>query len=250
MKLRFALPMMCALDCAGLMFGTSRAATQVSVPFTVEVEETTTTFAPGGIHQFNLTITNNSQQNITLRVARVANGMPGEDWSSSICFGGLCYDANTNNPEPATVKPGMSTSCELTIAGGMQLGQTAEVTLRFTAGFDLKNYVEKTLTATTSDASGVPYVAGALTLSPAFPNPASSYAILPVPAGASAKSASLGLYNTRGQQVAELSGELRQAMESGAPTVRIDLAGLPAGSYLYRMVVDGKEATRTLNIVR
>jgi hypothetical protein len=250
MKLRFALPMICALTCAGLAFGTSRAAAQADVPFTVQLEETSSTIAPGGVHLFNLTVTNTSSQNLTIRVARTANGLPGEDWSSSICFGGLCYDASTSTPEPTTVKPGASTSCELTISGGMDVGKTATVTLRFTAGFDTKNYVDKTLSATTSDASGVPYVAGALALPPAFPNPASSYALLPVPAESGAKAASLALYNVRGEQVAELSGDLRKAMESGASTVRVDLAGLPAGSYLYRMIVDGREVTRTLNIVR
>jgi len=241
--------MICALAGAAITFGSSRLAAQSSL-FDIKFEGSDTmAIGPGGVHQFHMTIQNNTAEKIQLRVVRVTNDLPGEDWSSSICFGALCYDPATSVPEPYSIFANKSTSCELAIAGGLQVDRSATVTLRFSANFDT-NYVEKTFVAYTSAVNAVPNGTAALDLAPAYPNPASSYTLFPVPTGLRATEATLALYNARGEQVAELSAELRRAMESGAESVRADLAGLPSGAYLYRMAVDGREITRTITIVR
>jgi glucuronoarabinoxylan endo-1,4-beta-xylanase len=58
---------------------------------------------------------------------------------------------------------------------------------------------------------------------------------------------SLKLFNTLGQEVAELLNEDRPA---GVHTVQFDAAGLPSGVYLYRLTAGSFVQTRKMLIVK
>ncbi|MDB5033722.1 MAG: hypothetical protein JWQ98_963 [Chlorobi bacterium] len=244
MKMRLhslSLLAVAAISLAGLKLSAQ------TMPISVTFDETAGEVTPAAPKEFWFHITNTTAATIKVQITRTVNQLPDTSWSSYICTE-LCYPPEISKLEPITIKAGKMASGDITITGGAVPDQSAKVTIRFQMVGDSK-YVDQDISATAGQPSGVDDgVAAGITA--AYPNPATGYVFLPVPGKSPAKDVSLGLYNIRGEQVANLSEQATTAIGSGNGSVRADVTALPVGVYFYRLVVDGVNRSGSVTVLR
>lgn len=246
---RSLLPGMLALAAAGLIAGAGSLAAQ-NLPYTVEVDTQSKTISPAGFAKFDIKITNTADYELDMYVERLESNMPDENWYASFCFNGACYDATVTELPPAKLPPGGLTMLELTVVAGNEVNSTGTVKV-LTSNFLRSNSIIKEYSVTVSNGSAVltevPGAANAL----AFPNPASSYTQVAIPeAFKGAHDVAATLFNARGEQVADLSTEALNAVQSGSDGLRVDLTGLTPGAYYYTLSTGSKKAAGSVMVVR
>ena len=244
---RFILPALAALASFGILAGATTASAQL--PYRIESEVTNKTIASGGTAKFDVKITNESADPLKIYVLRTTNEMPDQTWISAICFGGSCYAPETDSPEPMVLQPGQQTYLELTMGGSGPMGTSGRAIVKFSTMLGA-NPVEKEFVTVISGSSSVERENRPLVLAPAFPNPASTFASIPLPTFAMLQNISLELIDIRGNRVADLSSSARQALESGAPSLGVDLTALQNGTYFYRFSINGKTSVGSLVVAR
>jgi hypothetical protein len=219
------------------------------LPYKIEGADSYKEITSGGSAKFAVTITNQTTEPLKIYVLRTTNAMPDPTWLSAICFGGACYAPETDAPDPVTLQPGEPAFLELTVTGYGDPGTTGRVNLRVTTILG-SNPVEKEFTAVIGGSSSVELENKPIVLDPVFPNPASTYASIPLPTFAPMQNVSLELVDIRGNRVADLSSSARQAIQSGAQSVGVNLGGLQSGTYFYRLSANGKTSVGSFVVAR
>jgi len=247
MKTRSILPVFLAVVSAGVVVSTAAAQ---NVPYAISADAQAKTIAPGGSTAFEITITNQSSSAIDLYVERSDVTFPDENWYSSFCFNGSCFDPSMTAPPPAHLEPGGATLLELTVVGMNSVpNQTGIVKVRF-SNFLGSNATVKEYTVSVNNGAGVISEAPRAAQTIAYPNPATGYTHISIPAAMKgARDLSASLFNTRGERVADLSDAARNAVTSGSDGFGVDLAGLQNGAYFYTITSGSASAKGSLVVV-
>lgn len=245
---RFALPLLASFVAAGLAFGAATAAAQNVLK--IEAATYDKTIVPEDVALFPVDVTNQSDETIQLYVARTESTLPDtNEWYSALCFNGLCYSKDISVPPPATLAPGETLHFELSVQGGKE-SASGRVKVNFATTI-FGGGIDKEFTVTVdASASGVGFGAETARLSAAYPNPAASSVSIPLPAVSSVKNLMLELCNARGERIADLTGDARTALGSGAEKLDVDMSAQPNGRYFFRLLLNGRSVSGPIVVAR
>lgn len=214
---------------------------------------------------FNLTVTNNSNGDLTFYVKRTVNNLPA-DWTSSLCFS-FCFSptldsiATTSDFGARALSPGESRELSLHVFPHTNYG-SGIVTLRFGDAF---NFADSSVISFTANANptGVEENRGApsgFKLFQNYPNPLSlkgngrgsavttiRYKIASVGKNSVQENVKLTLYNILGEKVKTL---VDKTMQPGVHEVKLQASDLPAGIYFYRLTAGRFSAAKKMILIR
>lgn len=241
MKKLYTIGMACSMFFFALSSASAQSIELIDPPSIIKAT-TEQTEAANYIH-----VKNNSFLSTTVQVKRVIDeAAPHHE--VVFCFGGSCYDAETDISEPFIMKPGQTTTQTYDfnpkIEGIYGNPGTTKVTYTLYSTADPEDKLVVQFTYVVSDATtGVePDVqVTATVLSNTFPSPAFDNTRISYSIGQPYSQASLTVYNMLGAPVQTI------ALNAPSATLSIPTAELNSGVYFYSIIADGKKlATKKL----
>lgn len=195
-----------------------------------------------------INVMNLTSSNLELYVNRDKNEFPGDGWTSQVCLGEKCYSPEESSYPPITIQPGQPPYCKITVVSPLDADGNAHITLSFKAGM-LGTPIVKEFTITPPSISAVD-VPSLASHSLVYPNPATTMATIPLPENvANAGTVALRIFDAQGTMVADLSDAARTSVASGSTGIPVDVKGLAAGAYFYRLDLGNQKVSGSLAVV-
>lgn len=240
------------LIAAALLAGSALTASAQDNMFSVEIGEThVQTFPAFGSATTDIMINvmNLTSSNLELYVNRDQNEFPGEGWTSQVCLGEKCYSPEESSYPPIAIQPGQPPYCKITVVSPLDGTGEAHIKLSFKVGM-LGTPVIKEFTITPPSISAVDVPSIKSRIVSAYPNPASGTATIPLPENVSYTGAmTLRLFDAQGVMVSDLTDAARTSVASGATGISVDVNGLAAGAYFYRLDLNNEKIAGSLVVV-
>lgn len=235
-----------------------------SQPFSFESDTLTYSNTPGHFFAIHVPIINDSPDSLHLRVKRVMNDLPGENWASSMCNGIVCYAPfvdeftvpDTSFLDIPPLAPGDSVDFILDVISDLTDPGTASVTIRVELWDDPAvarelTFVTSTVSTGLDDRDEV--AANDFQLHANYPNPFNPETKIPFSIGGNKTvDVQLTVYNMLGQQVATL---LNDRLAPGNYEVNWNAqnslgAEMPSGIYLYELQAGNYQLHRKMILLR
>lgn len=247
-----------------LFFSLLMPITLFSQPFSFESDTLTYSNTPGHFFAIDAPIVNNSPDSLHLRIKRVLNDLPSENWASSMCNGIVCYAPfideftvpDTSFLAIPPLAPGDSVDFILDVISGLNDPGTASVTIRVELWDDPAVARELTF-VTTTVSTGLDdrdaLSANDFQLHANYPNPFNPVTKIPFSIGGNKTvDVQLTIYNLLGQHIATL---LNDRLAPGNYEVnwnaRDNRGGeMPSGVYLYELKSDDFQLHRKMILLR
>jgi len=190
--------------------------------------DTTAEGEAGGSYEVGGFVRNLTDSLLTVNVVRVQNNVP-EGWSTSICFD-ICV-----SPEQDTVtsviNAGDSLAFTLTFNTDTTAGEGSARLMFYAWGPGDTLYQDLSVTTTPVGIVRQGNIPGSMRLLGNFPNPFNPETSINYELR-NADFVELNVYNIQGQKIATL---INNKQKAGAHTVSFNAAGLPSGTYIYRL---------------
>lgn len=200
---------------------------------------------------FNVTLTNVSEQVITLSLIRTVNDLP-VGWESSMCFS-VCFPPTTDTIATlpsygsSPMNPQESREFSLHVFSYQTSGDGTVRVVAANVRDSLDTHVLTFhVTSTPVHVAEAPDHPARFSLGQNYPNPfnPSTRFTLDVPVEGPV---SVTVYNTLGEEVAAL---LNREMSPGTYTLEFDGSHLPSGTYMYRLIAGPHMETRRFVLLK
>jgi hypothetical protein len=220
--------------------------------FSVSSETATVTGKPNDYLSGYISVTNNTNQNLSLRVAITSKQNLPADWQTQICFFLNCFPPAVETVE-GVLQPNETDVLDLTfITGPTPANATVQVTV--TNVNNPSDFKVLTYTALLTNTSGTPG-ATSFALAQNYPNPFSiskssmtsiSYSL------PNAGQTAIKVYNLLGKEIRTLVNEHRPAGRSTVMWDGRDSNGriVSAGVYMYKLISGNQSFSRRLSLTR
>jgi uncharacterized membrane protein len=222
--------------------------------FTVSAEAATVTGKPNDYLSGYINVTNNTNQNLPLRVAITSKQNLPADWNTQICFFLNCFPPAVEYVE-GVLQPNETDILDLTFMTG-ETQATAVVQITVTNMNNPLDFKVLTYTATASlTSSATAPGAFSFALAQNYPNPFSGSKSSMTTIGYTLPSsghAVMKVYNLLGKEIRTLVNESRSAGRSTAVWDGRDNNGriVPAGVYMYKLSSGNHSFSRRLSLTR